>query len=90
LHPLIQQKGNRTLRALISGALATLGVALMTAVIATLHLDASVANVSMLYLLVVIGSALMLGRFAAILASLEAFLVFDWFFKSHRGAGAKP
>jgi len=52
----------------------------MTAVIAVLHLDTSVANVSMLYLLVVIGAALTLGRGAAILASLESFLTFDWFF----------
>jgi two-component system sensor histidine kinase KdpD len=84
LHPLLQQKGNRPIRALISGALATAGVALMTALIAVLHLDASVANVSMLYLLVVLAAALLLGRFAAILASLEAFLFFDWFFVTPR------
>jgi len=71
-------------RTLASGALATLGVALMTFVIATLHLDSSVANVSMLYLLVVLVAALTLGRFPAILVSILSFLAFDWFFVNPR------
>ncbi|MBS1992727.1 MAG: DUF4118 domain-containing protein [Cyanobacteria bacterium SZAS LIN-3] len=58
----------------------TFAVALMTGIIACLHLDTSVANISMLYLFVVIGAALTLGRGAAILASLEAFVLFDWCF----------
>jgi len=84
LHPLLLPQKTRTARALISGAIATLGVALMTLIIAGLHLDASVANVSMLYLLVVIVAALTLGRFAAVLASLQSFLAFDWFFVNPR------
>ena len=73
-------KGNRLVAMVSSAFFVTIGVALMTAIIAGLHLDTSVANVSMLYLLVVIGAALTRGRSAAILASLESFLTFDWFF----------
>ncbi len=60
------------------------GVAGLTAIIQALHLDASVANVSMLYLLVVMLSALYLGRGPAIWASLLSFLSFDWFFVTPR------
>jgi len=73
-------KGNRLVAMVSSTFFVTVGVAMMTAIIAVLHLDISVANVSMLYLLVVIGAALTRGRSAAILASLESFLAFDWFF----------
>ena len=70
----------RPLRSVIAAAIATGGVVVMTFLISWLRLDVSVANISMLYLLVVMIAALMLGRFAAVLCSLESFLAFDWFF----------
>lgn len=60
--------------------LATLGVAFLTAVILYLGFEKSAANVSMLYLIVVIACALFLGRGAAIWASLCSFFAFNWFF----------
>lgn len=60
--------------------LAFAGVAVMTAIIYYTHADVSIANVPTLYLLVVTLCALFLGRTAAVLASIVAFLAFDWFF----------
>jgi two-component system sensor histidine kinase KdpD len=42
--------------------------------------EVNLANVSMLYLLAVMASAVGFGRGPAIFASLLAFLIFDWFF----------
>jgi two-component system sensor histidine kinase KdpD len=67
-------------KALLSAGCATMGVVLMTAFIAWGSLAQRVDNIGMLYLLVVMLTALMLGRFAAILASLEAFVAFDYCF----------
>ncbi len=55
-------------------------MAAMTAIIYYTHADVSIANVPTLYLLVVTICALFLGRMPAILASIIAFLAFDWFF----------
>jgi two-component system sensor histidine kinase KdpD len=52
----------------------------MSGLIATVPGADHTANVSMLYLLVVIGAALWLGRGAAVLAALLAVVSFDWFF----------
>src|SRR5260370_32838574 len=52
----------------------------MTALLHFLPKAAHTANISMLYLLVVIGTALRFGSRPAVLASLLAFLAFDWFF----------
>ena len=52
----------------------------MTALIYYTHADVSVANVPMLYLLVVTTAAFFLGSWPAILASILAFLAFDWYF----------
>jgi two-component system, OmpR family, sensor histidine kinase KdpD len=41
---------------------------------------ANIANISMLYLLAVMATAVIYGRGPAIFASLTAFLTFDWFF----------
>ncbi len=56
----------------------------MTGIIKTTGADASIANIPMLYLLVVIGAALLLGRAAAILASIASFFSFDYFFVAPR------
>ncbi len=63
-----------------SYGLACLGVGVMTAIIYYTHADVSIANIPTLYLLVVTICALFLGRTPAILASIIAFLAFDWFF----------
>src|SRR5207253_698129 len=38
------------------------------------------ANISMLYLIAVLATAVAFGRGPAIFASVSAFLIFDWFF----------
>jgi two-component system, OmpR family, sensor histidine kinase KdpD len=52
----------------------------MTALIHSIPGAARIANISMLYLLVVIAAALGFGSGPAILASVLAFFAFDWFF----------
>ena len=59
-------------------------MAAMTATIHLLHAGVSLANVSMLYLLVVTGAALFLGSFPAVVASILSFLALDWFFVEPR------
>jgi two-component system sensor histidine kinase KdpD len=56
------------------------GVGGITAFIRVFQLDASVSNVSMIYLLSVALSALYVGRGPAIFSSFLAFVCFDWFF----------
>jgi two-component system, OmpR family, sensor histidine kinase KdpD len=56
------------------------GVGLMTLVIELLRAGNSLANVNMLYMLVVIVAAVQLGRAAAVLASISSFLALDFFF----------
>src|SRR5215467_13125927 len=75
-------KGNEALpwqRYLLDSGLATAGALLVTALIFTFHLYPRIPNISIVYLLVVIGLASTRGRYAAILASLVAFLTFDFF-----------
>lgn len=65
----------------IAAYVATLAaVALCTAVIGVVEARGHVSNISMLYLLVVLASAILAGRGAAIAASVAAFLAFNWFF----------
>jgi two-component system sensor histidine kinase KdpD len=64
--------------------LAILGVAAMTVLIAIIPGADHTTNVSLLYLLVVMGAAHWLGRNPAVLASLLAVLSFDWFFVEPR------
>lgn len=64
--------------------LAVLGVALMTGLIAVVPGADHTANVSLLYLLVIIGVAYFCGRGPAVLTSFLAVLAFDWFFVSPR------
>lgn len=63
-----------------SVAAAVAGVAAMTLLLRLIFAPTHIANISMLYLLVVLGEAVLFGRGAAILASVLAFFAFDWFF----------
>lgn len=67
-----------------SYAIALAGTFVMTFIIQALHADSSVANVPMLYLLLVTAAGLYLGSGPAIFASLLSFLAFDWFFVNPR------
>lgn len=64
--------------------LAALSISAITGIIHLTHAYASAANIPMLYLLGVICAALFLGRAPAVLASILAFLSFDWFFVEPR------
>jgi len=57
-------------RYLLDSVLAIAGTLLVTAVIFAFHLYPSTPNISIVYLLVIIGLASTRGRYAAILASL--------------------
>jgi two-component system sensor histidine kinase KdpD len=61
-------------------AAALAAVALVTVVIAAIEARTQVANISMLYLMAVLGAATLLGRGPAITASITSFLAFNWFF----------
>ena len=56
------------------------GVLLVTVVIGVLEARGHIANISMLYLIVVLAAATFAGRWAAIAASLASFLAYNWFF----------
>jgi two-component system sensor histidine kinase KdpD len=60
--------------------LALAAVLAMTAVIGAILSVAQVANISMLYLVTILGTAIFLGRGPAIAASVAAFFAFTWFF----------
>ncbi|MDO8689779.1 MAG: DUF4118 domain-containing protein [Dehalococcoidia bacterium] len=57
-------------------------VALISSLIGLVLSFKAVANLSMLYLIAVMGIAIVFGRGPAVFASLAAFLSFDWFFVS--------
>src|SRR5712692_7239975 len=59
---------------------AVAAVAITTALIGLVVERAQIANISMLYLVAVLVVAVAYGRAAAIVASILAFLTFDWFF----------
>src|SRR5947209_8964806 len=70
---------------LIAGALvryagAAGGVALVTAVIRAAAPRWHLANLSMLYLLVILATAVLAGRVPAIVSALLSFLAVDWYF----------
>src|SRR5438270_9420089 len=77
--PLERSKSRPWQRYLLDSVLASVGALLVTAIIFTFHLYPLIPNISIVYLLVVIGLASTRGRYAAILASLVAFLSFDFF-----------
>jgi K+-sensing histidine kinase KdpD len=56
------------------------GVTVVTVVIGALEARGHIANISMLYLIVVLAAATFAGRWAAIAASLASFLAYNWFF----------
>lgn len=60
--------------------LAVAGVVAMTVVIGAVLGVVAIPNISTLYLIVVLTAATRLGRGPAILASLAAFVAYDWFF----------
>jgi two-component system, OmpR family, sensor histidine kinase KdpD len=64
---------------LLDGVLAVVGTMLVTGIIAVFDLYPRIPNISIVYLLVVLALASIRGRFASILASLVAFLSFDFF-----------
>ncbi|MEP6694607.1 MAG: ATP-binding protein [Chloroflexota bacterium] len=55
-------------------------VTLVTLAIGAIETRTHVANISMLYLMAVLGAATLLGRGPAITASFTSFLAFNWFF----------
>ncbi|MDA8218293.1 MAG: ATP-binding protein [Dehalococcoidales bacterium] len=55
-------------------------VAVISGLIGLVSSYVRIANVSMLYLTAVLAAAVVYGRGPAVLVSLSAFLVFDWFF----------
>lgn len=66
-------------RFLLDSLLACVGPLLITAGIAMWHLYPRIPNISIVYLLVIIGLASTRGRYPAILASVVSFLAFDFF-----------
>src|SRR5437764_7452189 len=66
-------------RYLLDSILACVGSLLVTGVIYVFQLYPRIPNISIIYLLVVLALASTRGRYAAILASLVAFLSFDYF-----------
>ncbi len=69
----------RWLRILCESVLAVGGALAVTGLIDLFHLYPRIPNISILYLLVILGLASTSGLFAAVLASLTAFLSFDYF-----------
>lgn len=67
------------LRYLLDSLLALFGAMVVTGVIYTFQLYPRIPNISIVYLLVVLALASTRGRYASILASLIAFLAFDFF-----------
>jgi two-component system, OmpR family, sensor histidine kinase KdpD len=67
------------LRYLLDTLLACVCTLLITAGIALWHLYPRIPNISIVYLLVIVGLASTRGRYPAILASVVAFLSFDFF-----------
>jgi two-component system, OmpR family, sensor histidine kinase KdpD len=77
--PVEVQMGHPWQRYLLDSMLAFVGAMLVTMIIFLLQLYPRIPNISIVYLLVVLLLASTRGRYAAILASLVAFLSFDYF-----------
>ncbi len=77
--PLQGRKGQFWYQYLIDSLLGCMGALLVTAIIYTFRLYPRIPNISIVYLLVVIGLASTRGSYAAILAALVAFFSFDFF-----------
>src|SRR5215471_10059547 len=79
LLPIGQSKTRSWEQYLLDGVLAFVGAMLVTGIIAAFQLYPRIPNISIVYLLVVLALASTRGLYAAILASLVAFLSFDYF-----------
>lgn len=66
-------------RVFLESALALVGALIITGVIDVFHLYPRIPNISILYLFVILGLASTFGRYAAVSASVIAFLSFDYF-----------
>ena len=66
-------------RFLLESVLAIGGSLAVTGLIGFFHLYPTIPNISLVYLLVILVLASTLGRYAAVLASVTAFLAFDYF-----------
>jgi len=64
---------------LIDALLAVAGTLIVTGIIYGYHLYPTIPNISIIYLLVILALASTRGRFAALVASVAAFLSFDFF-----------
>jgi two-component system, OmpR family, sensor histidine kinase KdpD len=79
LLPIGRSKTRSWYEYLLDSVLAVVGAMLVTGIIAMFQLYPRIPNISIVYLLVVLALASLRGRYAAILASLVAFLSFDFF-----------
>ncbi len=77
--PIGQGKARSWQQYLLDSVLAFVGTMLVTGFIAAFQLYPRIPNISIAYLLVVLALASTRGRYASILASLVAFLSFDFF-----------
>ncbi len=66
-------------RVILESTLAIVGALIVTGIIAVFQLYPRIPNISMLYLFVVLGLASTFGLYAAVSASVVAFLSFDYF-----------
>jgi len=79
LSPIEESKEVSWEQHLLDSLLAIVGSLLVTSIIFVFHLYPRVPNISIVYLLVILGLASTRGSYAAILASVAAFLSFDFF-----------
>src|SRR6266446_4225828 len=79
LPPLEMREGLRWSQYLIDSVLGIAGALLVTFIIYLFHLYPRIPNISLLYILVVLALASTRGLYAAIVASVIAFLSFDFF-----------
>ncbi len=66
-------------RFLLESVVAIGGALVVTGLISLFHLYPQIPNISLVYLLVILLLASTFGRYAAVLASITAFLAFDYF-----------
>ncbi len=76
--PITRNHMVRVLRYLLDSVLACAGSLLVTGVILVFHLHPIIPNITILYLLVVLGLAIVRGRYAAILSAVVAILSWDY------------
>ena len=79
MQPLTIKRSHTWQLYLLDSMLAVAGSLLVTGIIFFLHLYPRIPNISIIYLLVILGLASSRGSYAAILSSVIAFLAFDFF-----------